>query len=281
MKLCEVNPHIRYAVTHRSTFKARRELSICYDARVFYFEDIEGSITVNGVKYPITNKTAIYLPPLSRYIFNIKCGANSVVYVVNFDLTTEYEHLRSSLGTATVSDFDEALSPKYEPAEEFLQPIVKQLPGVAPLIANCLSIYLHGGNLHAERASAALKLVLLELIDRENKVRSPICERVISCVEKNYADTTLTNESIAIMLNYHPYYVNRVIKRELGVPLRTYVIDYRLTVAKQLLVSTDYNISEIAFRTGFSTSAYFVKIFRERNGITPKEYKRQRVNLEL
>ena len=281
MKLCELNPHIRYAVMHKSTFKARRELSICYDARLFYFEDIDGSITVNGEKHWIANKTAIYLPPLSRYIFNVRSAENSAVYVVNFDLTAEYEHLKLSLGTATVSDFDENRSPKYELSEEFSKPLIKPLPSAAPLVANCLSTYLRDGNLHAERASAVLKLALLEIIDRENTVRSPICESVISCVEKNYADTSLTNESIALMLNYHPYYLNRVVKRELGVPLRTYVINYRLSVAKELLVSSDYNISEIAFRTGFSTSAYFVKMFKDKNGITPKEYRRQRINFEF
>lgn len=281
MDLYEINPHVRYAVKHVSNFKARRELSICYDARVFYFENINGSVTVNGEKYTITDRTAIYLPPLSRYIFNIKSKEKSVVYVVNFDLTTEYSHLKFSLGTAVVSNFDPEISPKYSLPEEFSLPIVRILPALSDAIADFLEVYLKESLFCFERLSGMLKLMLIEFIDKENVLHSPLCESVIRFVEKNFADSALTNESIAEKLNYHPYYVNRVVKRELGIPLRSYVINYRLSVAKELLLSNDYNISEIAFRTGFSTSAYFVKIFKERNGITPKEYRRQRMNLEF
>lgn len=281
MDLYEINPHVRYAVKHVSNFKARRELSICYDARVFYFENINGSVTVNGEKHTITDKTAIYLPPLSRYIFNIKSKEKSVVYVVNFDLTTEYSHLKFSLGTAVVSNFDPEISPKYSLPEEFSLPIVRILPALSDAIADFLEVYLKESLFCFERLSGMLKLMLIEFIDKENVLHSPLCESVIRFVQKNFADSALTNESIAEKLNYHPYYVNRVVKRELGMPLRSYVINYRLSVAKELLLNSDYNISEIAFRTGFSTSAYFVKIFKERNGITPKEYRRQRMNLEF
>lgn len=281
MDLYEINPHVRYAVKHVSNFKARRELSICYDARVFYFENINGSVTVNGEKYTITDRTAIYLPPLSRYIFNIKSKEKSVVYVVNFDLTTEYSHLKFSLGTAVVSNFNPEISPKYSLPEEFSLPIVRILPALSDAIGDFVTLYLKESRFSFERLSGMMKLMLIEFIDKENVLHSPLCEKVIRCVENNFADSTVTNESIATSLNYHPYYVNRVFKRELGMPLRSYVINYRLSVAKELLLNSDYNISEIAFRTGFSTSAYFVKMFKAKHGITPKEYRKKQISVEL
>ncbi len=281
MDFYEINPHVRYAVKHVSNFKARRELSICYDARVFYFENINGSVTVNGEKYTITDKTAIYLPPLSKYIFNIKSKEKSVVYVVNFDLTTEYSHLKFSLGTAAVSDFDPEITPRYSLPEEFSLPIVRILPTISDAIADFAALYLKESSFCFERLSAMLKLILIEFVDTDNGLRSPLCESVISCIKKNFADSALTNESIATSLNYHPYYVNRVFKRELGISLRSYIIDYRLSVAKEQLVSTRCNVSEIAFRTGFSTSAYFVKMFKAKYGITPKEYRKKQISVEL
>ena len=281
MDFYEINPHVRYAVKHVSNFKARRELSICYDARVFYFENINGSVTVNGEKHTITDKTAIYLPPLSRYIFNIKSKEKSVVYVVNFDLTTEYSHLKFSLGTAVVRDFNPEITPKYSLPEEFSLPIVRILPTISDSIGDFVTLYLKESRFSFERLSAMMKLMLIEFVDTDNALRSPLCEKVIRCVENNFADSTVTNESIATSLNYHPYYVNRVFKRELGVSLRSYIINYRLSVAKELLASTGYNVSEIAFRTGFSTSAYFVKMFKAKHGITPKEYRKKQISVEL
>jgi AraC-like DNA-binding protein len=278
MELYEINPHVRYAVVHKSSFRARREISVCYDARVFYFEDVEGSITVNGEKHRITNKTAIYMPPLSRYIFNIKPSANSVVYVVNFDLTAEFSYLKFSLGTAVLSNFNPDIAPRYSLPTEFSAPIVRALPNISDSMANLISIYLKESRFSAERLSALMKLVLIEFIDTENVLRSPLCESVIDFIEKNFADCSITNESIATSLSYHPYYVNRVFKRELGISLRAYIIDYRLSVARGMLVSTRYNVSEVAFRTGFSSSAYFVKMFKSKYGLTPKEYRTSRLS---
>ena len=278
MKLYEINPHVRYAVVHRSTFRARREISICYDARVFYFEDVEGSITVNGEKYRITNKTAIYMPPLSRYIFSIKPSKNSQVYVVNFDLTTEYSYLKFSLGTAVISDFNPKISPRYSLPSEFSEPIVRVVPNLSKSMTDLIAVYIKESRFSAERLSAIMKLVLIELVDTDNVLRSPLCGSVVAYIEENFADCSITNESIAENLNYHPYYVNRVFKRELGTSLRAYLIDYRLSVARGMLVSTRYNVSEIAFRTGFSSSAYFVKMFKSKYGLTPKEYRTSRLS---
>ena len=55
MKPTELNPHIRHARRHRAIFTVNREMSICYDARLFYFENAEGTISLNGEKYNISN----------------------------------------------------------------------------------------------------------------------------------------------------------------------------------------------------------------------------------
>ena len=281
MELFELNPYIRYAVKHNGVFRPRRNISICYDARLFYFENLNGSITVNGQRHEITNKTAIYLPPLSKYIFNLKFSGDLSVYVINFDLVNNYRHLKGSLGTATVSDFNESKSPKYELPPELSLPQIKHLPKLSGLLGGCIEDSMKNDRVAKERASALLKLALLEFIDSDNLVRSPICKKIIKYIEENFADSMLTNESIAEHFNYHPYYINRVVKRELLMSLRSYIIDYRLNAAKELLVSTDFNISEIAFKVGFASSSYFVKIFRERVGSTPKEYRNMHMKFEI
>lgn len=53
-----------------------------------------------------------------------------------------------------------------------------------------------------------------------------------------------------------------------------YVQEYRIRMAERFLRETDLQITEIAFRTGFSNSAYFGKVFKEQTGKTPGEYRR-------
>lgn len=53
-----------------------------------------------------------------------------------------------------------------------------------------------------------------------------------------------------------------------------YLMDYRLDMAKKLLKETKLSVTEVGLQTGFSSSAYFGKVFREKTGITPAKYRR-------
>jgi signal transduction histidine kinase/ligand-binding sensor domain-containing protein/DNA-binding response OmpR family regulator len=53
-----------------------------------------------------------------------------------------------------------------------------------------------------------------------------------------------------------------------------YVKSYRLSKARTLLESGEYNVSETAFLSGFSDSGYFSKCFKEKYGINPSELSR-------
>ncbi len=53
----------------------------------------------------------------------------------------------------------------------------------------------------------------------------------------------------------------------------SYLIQFRLKQAARLLVSTEKNTARIAEETGFESSAYFCRKFKELYGITPKEYR--------
>ncbi len=55
----------------------------------------------------------------------------------------------------------------------------------------------------------------------------------------------------------------------------------RIKKAKELLVKTDKNISEICFEVGFSNPAYFIKVFRECENITPGDYAKRYKNLRI
>ena len=56
IELTELNPHIRYAKIHETSFRMDNNINICYDCRIFYFRNLSGSITANGTKYDINNK---------------------------------------------------------------------------------------------------------------------------------------------------------------------------------------------------------------------------------
>lgn len=58
-----------------------------------------------------------------------------------------------------------------------------------------------------------------------------------------------------------------------------YLTEYRLDMAKKMLKETDMTITEVSFSAGFSSNAYFGKIFREKCGTTPGKYREESSSL--
>lgn len=76
-------------------------------------------------------------------------------------------------------------------------------------------------------------------------------------------------------LHYSPDYLNRVVKRHAGLTLVEYGRVFMFKEAASLLVRTDLSISKIVESLGFSNRTHFNKLFVERYGITPAEYRKK------
>lgn len=282
MKISDINPHIRYARVHRADFRTTKDISKCYDCRIFFFNNVKGSVTVNGKKHNILNKTAVFFPPETEYKFNVTFKENGSAVVMAFDLDNRNESLKDSLGTATVSTFDNSILPPYSAIEELSMPIVRIIPRIERMLMQCTENFIFKNQFYRENSSALLKLCLLEFIKQNSAhSQSELCEEVLSYIHDNFASSNLTNEDIAENFNYHPYHLSRIFKEETGKTLHKYLMYYRLQIAKDYLLTTKYDISQIAWRSGFCSSAYFIKIFKENVGMTPKEYRHLQIHTEI
>ncbi len=283
MNLSDLNPHIRYARIHKTHFNNVNEYSICYDCRIFFAKKAEGHIIADNTKYNISIGTAIYLPPLTKYKLNFSETPNFEIIVLDFDLVNDFSDLKSGLGTATEKNFNKNKFLNYPLPELLLKPIVKQIPQLLQPLSQCTKNFLICDRFYRERSSAILKLCLLEFIreSQKNETYSGLCEKVIEYIHINYADAGLSNKIISDVFGYHPYHLSRIIKHETGKSLRQYLIDYRLQMAKNLLLTTSDDVEQIAWKTGFASTAYFVKLFHQRTGVTPKRYRRFKLHTEL
>jgi signal transduction histidine kinase/DNA-binding response OmpR family regulator/ABC-type xylose transport system substrate-binding protein len=97
-------------------------------------------------------------------------------------------------------------------------------------------------------------------------------EKVKSLIEKRIDDTDLDVDWLARQVNLSVTQLYRKLKSLTGyspVELKRII---RLDKAHALLGSTELNISEIAYETGFSSPAYFTKCYREYYGESPTDY---------
>ncbi|ETP61331.1 AraC family transcriptional regulator [Burkholderia dolosa PC543] len=87
-------------------------------------------------------------------------------------------------------------------------------------------------------------------------------------------------EDLAKQVGTHEKRLSRAFRDNLGQTVFEYLRDTRLRIAMQFLAETSMGIGDIAEEIGFSTPGNFATAFRERFGITPTDWRRQRVAAE-
>ncbi|UCZ52019.1 AraC family transcriptional regulator [Bacillus shivajii] len=105
-----------------------------------------------------------------------------------------------------------------------------------------------------------------------------VVDQVLYYIKNNYDNKEFTVKGMAKSLLYHPDYITRSMKKVTGVTPIQYLHYYRLTVAKQKLVNENLDLKTISSEAGFKDVSYFSRIFKQKEGITPGEYRRIRRN---
>jgi AraC-like DNA-binding protein len=67
--------------------------------------------------------------------------------------------------------------------------------------------------------------------------------------------------------------INRIFKKEMGLPVYQYVLTKKIETAKLMLQDTQLHINEIAMQLGFSDSQYFSNFFKKKTGISPSRFR--------
>jgi len=87
-----------------------------------------------------------------------------------------------------------------------------------------------------------------------------------------------TVNQMASQLNLSPKYLSDLLKQETGKTALELIHLYVISEAKNLLVTGEHSISEIAYQLGFENPPYFSRLFKKEVGISPTEFKNQLMN---
>lgn len=104
--------------------------------------------------------------------------------------------------------------------------------------------------------------------------------KVIQYIQLNFS-RELTLPEIAKANGCSVSALSHVFKRYVGVSPVKYLINYRLSMALDLLRRTDRKLDDIALETGFSNAYYFSRLFRKRYNQSPRRYARLVYNSSL
>lgn len=88
-------------------------------------------------------------------------------------------------------------------------------------------------------------------------------------------DKEINFKELASSLNLGYSYFRKMFKKHTGVSPGQYHLHLRLMRAKELLLSTDMSIKEVAYETGFESTHYFSRLYKNKMGVPPSEVRKK------
>ena len=225
-----------YSKKGESFHMANRELyglSLCIDGRITYIQ--------NGVEYVSDKDVAVFLPKGQSY--SLRRDKTGHFPLINFDCLG---CLCDTVTVIPIPNRDELLA-DYER--------IKRLSCIDNSRNEILSIFY--GMLH--RISA-------------NNI-PPELDAAVKYIYNNYSSPTLNNSVLASQSFISEVYFRRLFTNHFGISPKQFILNLRITKAKQLLTEGFESIASISEKCGFSNQYHFCRVFKERCGITPSEYR--------
>ncbi|CAD0218695.1 helix-turn-helix transcriptional regulator [Chryseobacterium sp. D764] len=117
-----------------------------------------------------------------------------------------------------------------------------------------------------------------QFITREN-VNKGILEKFEELLNSYFSSekpNTIGLPSVAYCadeLHFSPNYFGDLIKKETGKTAQEYIQNKIIDIAKQRVFNVDKSISQIAYELGFKYPQHFIRLFKQRTGVTPNEFR--------
>ena len=210
-------------------------ISFCADGQITYIH--------KGKEYVSNRDTAIILPKGESYF--IRSDKTGYFPVINFD------------------------------TKDFLCDTVAAIPtnNTARLIADYEKIKKH---ICFESSHAQIFSIFYGILNMLTDDNAPHeLQGAIELIQNSYTCKSLNNSSLARECKISEVYFRKLFLKRFGISPKQYVIEIRLENAKRLLAEGELSIAQISESCGFSNQYHFSRLFKEREGMTPTEYRRE------
>lgn len=207
--------------------------------------------TVNGKEIIADSNNIVFLPAGVEYTVEVeKKGA---CYVIEFDIDNDLSDI--SYGEYFFNNARDVIST----AKNIFHYWMLKGPAYK---AKCLS----------ELYSIITQISTLDAYANTLAGKYGMIHKSVKYIEANYANQELYTPELAQMSGMGETYYRNIFISVFSVPPAKYIQQYRIDKAKELLVSTDKSIEDIALLVGFANASYFCKVFKGICGLTPLEF---------
>lgn len=215
------------------------------------------SYCYNGVEYIQTAGVVMLIPKGISYSFY--CHEDADSYVINFE--EESDLLKDKMYSVKVSNvysvFDK-INKKYH---------TSQIDSYERYFSLMSLVYDIMSNIAKNLSRDNQQIKCYETI-----------EPSIKFMEEHYSDCDIKNDDLAKLSNVSTVHFRKVFKKIYGVSPIRYLELLKIEKAKELLVSKELSVNEIALVTGFADSSHFCHSFKKITGFSPGDYRKTFIN---
>ena len=97
---------------------------------------------------------------------------------------------------------------------------------------------------------------------------------VLNYIQEHYTEK-ITLAMLAGKFHLSEKYISWYFKEHFYISFTEYVSHLRMLRAKELLITTEQSVTEIAFSCGYPSVNYFIRSFKKEHGVTPLQYRKQ------
>lgn len=136
----------------------------------------------------------------------------------------------------------------------------------------------------AKNSRYQLKAILYNIIDKfdkdsggyylRNNSQTDLPGKILVYIAE-HCTKNISMKDIADYLGYDHHYLSNVFQKHLHTTFRTVLNEYRVSIAKQLLISNFKNICDIAYECGYESIVSFNRNFKRVVGLTPSEFRKR------
>ena len=234
----------------------------------------EATLVINHQHYRLKEKSLVFISRLERHSFIIS--------------KQPYERYVSSMsGDFLMSSIQQMeLLPIFLQRPQGFRHVIdlsdQAYETLVPLFGSLAREYETRQAFYSARSAAVLVCIVIELYrnhpeafpDRSQRNLSDAVLNAQRYINENF-DRRVTLEEIARRNYISTHTMSVAFKDMVGIGFKEYLVQFRLAEAKKLLISTQLSIEEIAARVGYVNVNNFIRIFKDREQLTPLQYRLQ------
>lgn len=201
----------------------------------------------------------------------------------DFDIEFSPDLLDEENYRQNITDYRTALLNSSLSAKDMHQELLKATHNLAHFLSrqdikleSTNRFFADGAGVNINNFTDTMQRIFAEYLEKKNSLVNDKNFVIMQKMKKYIEDNYKNNVSLTAMsdeFGIHSTNLSRIFKTETGKNLSDYIKEFKLAKARELLLTTDMTVNEIASELDYNTVHYFIRLFKEKYGETPKAYR--------